>query len=203
VTTNSEYDYLVEAYLDELDAALAELPIAQRRQLIESIAEHVQEARSTLAIESESQVREILDRVGRPDEIAASAFEDFEMASVVQPRRFRRVLVVALAAAVLLAIGFSSYLTFHNDTSTPTSVATTSTLIASAAARVTVPNVIGLSLTDAEKELADVNLAFAISDTKNTPQACTVASEKPAPGTRIATDSFVTLVVDKSGTNCQ
>ena len=67
----SEADRLVDEYLNRLDGELGDLPRARRRELTNEIASHIAEARSHLEVESEAEIRNLLDRLGDPAEIAA------------------------------------------------------------------------------------------------------------------------------------
>ena len=68
-------DRLVEDYLDRLERELADFPSARRRELVQEISEHIAEARSALETETEADVRNLLDRMGDPADIAAEAHE--------------------------------------------------------------------------------------------------------------------------------
>jgi uncharacterized membrane protein len=66
-------DKLVEDYLDRLELELADFPSARRRELVQEISEHIAEARAALESESEADIRNLLDRMGDPADIAAEA----------------------------------------------------------------------------------------------------------------------------------
>jgi uncharacterized membrane protein len=66
-------DILVEDYLDRLEHELADFPAPRRRELVQEISEHIAEARAELESESEADVRNLLDRMGDPADIAAEA----------------------------------------------------------------------------------------------------------------------------------
>jgi uncharacterized membrane protein len=68
-------DALVSRYFKELEEALRGIPASRRREIVDEIREHVSEARSALETETESAVRNVLDRLGEPSEIAAEARE--------------------------------------------------------------------------------------------------------------------------------
>lgn len=70
VTTKNR---VVDDYLDRLDKELRGLPRARRRELVEQIREHIEEERSQYDIESEAELRNMLDRLGEPADIAAEA----------------------------------------------------------------------------------------------------------------------------------
>ncbi len=69
-TTGNET--LIQDYLRRLDAALAALPRARRRELVAEVAEHIQAGRRDLG-DDPAAVRQLLDRVGAPEDIAAAA----------------------------------------------------------------------------------------------------------------------------------
>ena len=66
-------DRLVSDYLDRLELELADFPSARRRELVQEISEHIAEARAGVESESEADVRNLLDRMGDPADIAAEA----------------------------------------------------------------------------------------------------------------------------------
>src|SRR5688572_22030309 len=96
-------DKLIERYLKHLEVELDDLPRDRRREIVDEISGHIAEARSNLG-ETESDVRNILDDLGDPAEIAAEARERFG----VQPTRsgFLEVaaLVLLLAGGLLLPV---------------------------------------------------------------------------------------------------
>jgi hypothetical protein len=68
-------DVIVAAYFRNLEKALQPLSAPERQQLMSDIRGHVAEARAGLSEQTELAVREILERVGLPDEIAAEAID--------------------------------------------------------------------------------------------------------------------------------
>ena len=68
----SNADKLVAEYLKALDSELRGLPRSRRRELTQEISEHIAEARSGLEADDEAGVREILERLGPPAEIASA-----------------------------------------------------------------------------------------------------------------------------------
>ena len=72
MTVASNADKLFAKYLKELDSELRGLPRARRRELTQEISEHIAEARAVLEPDDEADVREILERLGPPAEIAAA-----------------------------------------------------------------------------------------------------------------------------------
>lgn len=95
--TAKHADTIVEGYLKRLDDELADLPSGRRKEVSSQIAEHIAEARSELADETDADVLTILDRLGEPDEIATEARSRFE----VNP--LRPGLIEILALIFLLA----------------------------------------------------------------------------------------------------
>jgi hypothetical protein len=94
----SHADRLVEQYLERLSRELGALPQARRRELVDEIASHIAQARSELPTQSEAEIRNLLDQLGDPAEIADDAGERLE-----GPRRERGALEVV--ALVLLLVG--------------------------------------------------------------------------------------------------
>ena len=70
--TTMRRDPLVDDYLSRLEAAAAHLPRARRDELVGEIEEHV-EAALAEAGDDEAAVRNVLERLGSPEEIAAAA----------------------------------------------------------------------------------------------------------------------------------
>ncbi|HEY7283059.1 MAG TPA: hypothetical protein VID47_15840 [Actinomycetota bacterium] len=63
----------VEAYLRRLDAELGDLPKARRSEIVAEIREHVDAALEESPAATEADVRNVLERIGEPSEIAAEA----------------------------------------------------------------------------------------------------------------------------------
>ena len=122
--TNGSVDGIVEDYLGYLSDALVELPEVRRRQLVEQITEHIQEARSQLPEQSEAAVHNLLDRLGRPEEIAAEALTDERPPGGWRPGR--KGIAAFFALVVLLAIGIGVFA--FTRPATKTSQASTSTV---------------------------------------------------------------------------
>src|SRR4029078_4078697 len=73
IKMSTSADALVEEYLDRLERELADFPSARRREVVHEISEHIAEARAGLEPETEADVRNLLDRMGDPADIAAGA----------------------------------------------------------------------------------------------------------------------------------
>ena len=91
---------VLHAYFEELDAALSALPRARRRQLADEIRLHVNEALGEQPPGSPIELRNLLDRVGLPEDIAAAALDEESL----QPRRPVRAWQVALVAGIAVAL---------------------------------------------------------------------------------------------------
>jgi uncharacterized membrane protein len=91
-------DTFVQLYLRRLEDKLRDLPGDRRREIVEEIREHIDEARSALGSGSEAQIRDLLDRMGDPADIAAEARERFG----IRPARRSW---MEIGALILLPIG--------------------------------------------------------------------------------------------------
>jgi hypothetical protein len=68
-----EIERMLCSYFEELDAALALVPAPGRAVLVSEIREHVDDALANKPPSSPWDVRELLQKVGTPNEIAAAA----------------------------------------------------------------------------------------------------------------------------------
>jgi uncharacterized membrane protein len=94
----TDADHLVDDYLKRLDGELSDLPRERRRELTEEIAGHIAEARADLDPENEAEIRNLLERLGDPAEIAA---EERARSGLVS----RRAGPVEIAALIGLLVG--------------------------------------------------------------------------------------------------
>jgi hypothetical protein len=69
----NQYDRMVGEYLDAVRRATVDLPPDRRDDLLADLGEHIATARAELDPETEAGVRDILDRLGDPVNIAAEA----------------------------------------------------------------------------------------------------------------------------------
>lgn len=66
---------LVDDYLRRLDTAASMLPADRRDELVSEIREHLQEALHQTPADDQTAVRNALERLGTPEEIAAAAVD--------------------------------------------------------------------------------------------------------------------------------
>src|SRR5581483_2173090 len=69
-------DRIVAGYLAQLELELGGLPGARRQEILDEIREHIEEARGRIPNESDSDVLNVLDRLGEPAEVASAARPD-------------------------------------------------------------------------------------------------------------------------------
>jgi hypothetical protein len=103
-------DRLVADYLNRLAAAAASLPADRRAELFEEISLHIAEARAvqaTAGAASSPAVAEVLERLGRPEDIVGAAAEDTETDATppATPPRAPRRRVLDTGTVVLLLVG--------------------------------------------------------------------------------------------------
>jgi uncharacterized membrane protein len=67
----------VKSYLDQLERDLVALPRSKRTEIVDEIRGHIDEALADHPPENEADLRNLLDRIGDPSEIAAEARERF------------------------------------------------------------------------------------------------------------------------------
>lgn len=111
-------DAIVESYFDRLEGLLSSAPADRREQLIEELREHVNQARSSLPVESAAGVHEILERIGSPEEIAREELGN--RTSWAPFARLRHlspwIWVVALLVALVVETSVLVPLATHNNT---------------------------------------------------------------------------------------
>jgi uncharacterized membrane protein len=102
-------DALVSDYLGRLDAAAWPLPPERRSELASEVREHIEAALSEAGSRDEVTVRNVLERLGRPEEIvageAAASAPTAPAVSVVAGPSGASVGAVEIAAILLLTLG--------------------------------------------------------------------------------------------------
>jgi len=68
---------LVDQYMARLDKALRDLPSSRRREVVDDVSAHASAALAEMASPTEADVRQVLDRLGDPEDIATEARERF------------------------------------------------------------------------------------------------------------------------------
>jgi uncharacterized membrane protein len=100
-------DPLVAAYLRRLEVAASGLPPGRRAELIAEIRDHVDEALREAGAADEVAIRNVLERLGPPEEIATAAAGAPETHVPVEGRRRSgRLEIAALVALVVPVVGW-------------------------------------------------------------------------------------------------
>jgi len=202
---DSELDGVVNQYLRHLDHALAKMESSRRAQLVEEIEQHVADLRAVNPVHNRAELENLLDRVGRPDDIAAAAVEDDDGTSRSGPRR-RRTVIVGLVAVVLIlaALGITYAMTRQN----PTNHGNASTHLGKGhvppPTRIaTEPNVVGMALPSAQVALQSLGLQVGTTRQIVSPSSPpgVVVSQAPAAGSRVpkGSESILTVSSGPSG----
>ena len=100
--TTSHTNELVAAYLRRLERATDSLPRSRRAELVAEIREHIDDALLEAGAADEVAVRNVLERLGPPEEIAAAASPPS-----ATPARAGR---LEIAAMIVLAVPFVGWL---------------------------------------------------------------------------------------------
>jgi hypothetical protein len=108
---NAHTDPLVDDYLHRLDAAASALPTHRRDELVSEIRDHLQEALRQSATSDEVAVRNLLERLGPPDEIVNAAADPTPPDQLSAPvRETNGSAVVSVLLGVLWLAGIGSVL---------------------------------------------------------------------------------------------
>jgi hypothetical protein len=184
--SSSDPDSLVADYLARLDLALQGLPPSGRRQLVAEIRQHIADSRAQMASESQASILDLLEKVGRPEDIAAEAQAGQPSR---RPRVTRRLVLGMLGALVVVAAAITLALTRggHGPSPSPTTVAGGSVVK-------NVPMVVGLSQSTAMETLE--NLGFTVvlvpAGISSAPSG-TVVTQSPVPGSRVRAGSTIKI----------
>ena len=104
MTTN--VDTLIDRYLTDLEAELADLPANRRREILDELGEHISEARAAGDADTEAGIRTVLERLGDPADIAAEARERFGIQAGPTKPATPWLEVIALVALVIPFLGW-------------------------------------------------------------------------------------------------
>jgi uncharacterized membrane protein len=99
-------DSLVADYLRRLEAAASALPQERRAELLEEIREHVDDALRETCAADEVAIRNVLERLGPPEEIAAAAGAPGPDEPSGGRRRRGRLEIAALIALAVPVVGW-------------------------------------------------------------------------------------------------
>jgi len=95
-------DRLVADYLARLNLALARMPADRREEIAGEIASHIADERAALGDETDTDVLNLLDRVGDPAEIASAAEADLPVSSAAGDRQIGAVEILALVLTPII-----------------------------------------------------------------------------------------------------
>jgi uncharacterized membrane protein len=96
----------VDRYFERLERELADLPPERRRELMEEIRDHVDQSLSSHPDPTEADVRNVLDRLGDPAEIASEARERFGVRRVRASRTdWAAVFLLPFGGLLVLVVG--------------------------------------------------------------------------------------------------
>jgi Domain of unknown function (DUF4190) len=103
-------DPLVDDYLRRLDAAASTLPADQRDELVSEIRDHLQEALRQTPAGDQAAVRNALDRLGSPEEIAAAAADPAPGQPAGTASQINGLAIASVLVAVLWFAGLGAVL---------------------------------------------------------------------------------------------
>ena len=98
-------DDFTQDYFGRLDRAAQRLPVDRRDELLSEIREHLDGARAAGAAADEAAVRTLLDRLGEPEEIVASASASEDVRAAVSSSYAPAGTGLETAAVVMLTVG--------------------------------------------------------------------------------------------------
>jgi uncharacterized membrane protein len=108
---NGHTDTLVEDYLRRLDVAASRLPTDRRTELVSEIRDHLHEGLRQSGTDDEVSVRNLLERLGAPEEIVAEAADSPPANELpVRPLQTNTSAVVSLVLGALWLLGIGSVL---------------------------------------------------------------------------------------------
>jgi hypothetical protein len=183
-----DLDALCADYLERLRAALGDVERSDREQIIAQVSEHLSEARAALPSQNESSIRQVLERLGSPDDIAAAAVSDRETERGSK-RSSRLVWVAVGVLVVVFALGGAALAGAFDGGPGNSPSASTPT-------HIPVPSVVGLSTGQTTARLQASGLktrtAFQV---KGTVPNGVVFEESPRAGLSVLRSEDVTLAV--------
>ncbi len=197
---DAHLDAICAEYLERIRTSLGDLSAEDRRQILDQLSEHISSARAALPQQTEGAVGEILERLGTPQEIAASAA--LESGDPLPPHRRNPILVGAAVAVVLVVIGVGIAALageFASSTTPPTVGNIVSPPSSSpTGGSIAVPMIVGQQFVTATQELAAAGLGYEVTYITSNQPIGIVLSQQPLGGTRVDPASKVRLTA--SGT---
>jgi len=103
-------DPLVDDYLRRLDAAASGLPADQRDELVSEIRDHLEEALRQTPAGDQAAVRNALERLGSPEEIAAAAADPAPGQPAGAASQINGLAIASVLASVLWFAGLGAVL---------------------------------------------------------------------------------------------
>jgi uncharacterized membrane protein len=94
----------VDEYLQRLDRSMRDLRAERRDEILTEIGEHISELLAENPAATDAEVRNVLERVGDPEDIAAEASDRLGTRAVARSDRFRTSWT-DIAAVALLVLG--------------------------------------------------------------------------------------------------
>lgn len=113
-----QIDSLVEDYLNDVDSRLQGVAKSQRQELLGDLQTHINQLRADEQADSEADVRNILDRLGTPETVAAAARTEAGIpaeGTVNRSGRLKRILIWTAIVVAILAV--TVYLIFFSMSS--------------------------------------------------------------------------------------
>lgn len=105
-TPGRSSDAIIDTYLRDVERALIGLPSLQKDELLADLSAHIESARETVSEDSEAEVRQILDRLGSPETVAAAARGDEPVPASPRHRWLNRrvAVVIGVGIAIVMAV---------------------------------------------------------------------------------------------------
>jgi len=104
-------------YMARLELALARVPSPRKEQLLAEIADHIAESRTELENPTSASLTNLLERIGRPEDIAAEAMEAEPQPPLVKRKKLAYATLgafivvgaaIAIAVAILTPVGLTT-----------------------------------------------------------------------------------------------
>lgn len=92
----------IRHYLKRLSRAARDLPRARRRELVNEIEQHIDEALIDTPVDSQAEMLTLLDRLGDPDEIAAAGTDESDEPTRSAAWEIATILLLLLGGFVFL-----------------------------------------------------------------------------------------------------